>query len=119
VAWRSGYFALARIRPDGFAGYEQIAWGSNKTGSLTTKAISVVGNSLCISADVAPSGFVKVTVLDNYNNQIAERRLVTTTVSDSKIQWNENFVFKNLKNKKIRLKFELREAKIYSFSFKE
>ena len=37
MAWRNGYLALARLRPDGFAGYEQIAGGSNKTGSFTAK----------------------------------------------------------------------------------
>ena len=60
MAWRSDYFALARLRPDGFAGYEQIAGGSNKTGSLTTNAVLAVDDSLCVSADVAPSGFVCV-----------------------------------------------------------
>jgi hypothetical protein len=119
MAWRSGYLALARMRPDGFAGYEQIAGGSNKTGSLTTKSLEVVGNSLGISADVAPSGFVKVTILDKNNEQIAEGELVTTTVSDSKIKWKENFDFSDLKNQNIRLKFELREAKIFSFSFQD
>jgi hypothetical protein len=119
MAWRSGYFALARMRPDGFAGYEQIAGGSNKTGSLTTKAVSVVGNSLCVSADVAPSGFVKVTVLDKNNKELAEGELVTTTVSDAKIQWKEKFILNNLKGKEIKLTFELREAKLFSFSFED
>jgi len=117
MAWRNGYLALARLRPDGFAGYEQIAGGSNKTGSLTTNAVSVVGDSLCISADVAPSGFVKVTVLDKDNKPLAQGQLVTTTVSDAKIQWKDNFSLKNLKGKEIKLKFELRESKLFSFSF--
>jgi len=117
MAWRNGFFCLARLRPDGFAGYEQIAGGSNKTGSLTTNAVLVVGNSLCVSADVAPSGFVKVTVLNKDNKRLAEGELVTTTVSDAKIQWKDKFSLKNLKDKEIKLKFELRESKLYSFSF--
>ena len=117
MAWRSGYLALARLRSDGFAGYEQIVGGSNKTGSLTTKAVSVVGDSLCVSADVAPSGFVKVTLLDKNNEKLAEGKLVTTTVSDAKIEWKDGFSFKKLKDNEIRLKFDLRESKIYSFSF--
>jgi len=92
MAWRSGYFALAKMRPDGFAGYEQIAGGSNKTGSIITKSIGVVGNSLCISANVAPSGFVKVTLLNSENEQLAEGELVTATVSDAKIRWKENLL---------------------------
>ena len=119
MAWRSGYFALARLRPDGFAGYEQIAGGSNKTGSITTKAISVVGSSLCISADVAPSGFIKVTAFDKDNKQLAEGQLVTTTVSDTKIQWMDKFALKDIMDREIKLKFELREAKLFSFSFED
>jgi len=119
MAWRSGYLALAHMRPDGFAGYEQIAGGSNKTGSVTTKAVSVVGNSLCLSADVAPSGFVKVLVFDKNKKQIAEGELVTTTVSDAKIQWKDNYLFNQQKGKDITLKFELREAKLFSFSFQD
>jgi len=56
MAWRNGFFCLAYMRPDGFAGYEQIAGGSNKTGAVNTRPVTVVGNTLCVSADVAPSG---------------------------------------------------------------
>jgi len=117
MAWRNGFFCLAHMRPDGFAGYEQIAGGSNKTGSLTTKAVSVVGNALCVSADVAPSGFVKVTLFDKDDKKLAEGKLVTTTVSDAMIEWKDEFSLEKLKGKEIRLKFELRESKIFSFSF--
>ncbi len=117
MAWRNGFLCLARLRPDGFAGYEQIAGGSNKTGSLTTRPISVVAGSLCISADVAPSGYVKVTVLDEDNNAVTEGELVTTTVSDAEVKWKEGFSLDELKGKEVNLRFELRESKIYSFSF--
>jgi len=119
MAWRNGFFCLARLRPDGFAGYEQIAGGSNKTGSLTTKPISAVTGSLCITADVAPSGFVKTTVFDKDNKQLAEGKLITKTATDAKIEWKDGFSLKKLKGKEIKLKFELRESKIYSFSFGE
>jgi len=117
MAWRNGFFCLARLRPDGFAGYEQIAGGSNKTASLTTRPVSAVAGSLCISADVAPSGYVKVTVLDKDNKELAEGELITTTATDAEIQWKSGFSFKTLKGKEIKLRFELRESKIYSFSF--
>ena len=84
---------------------------------MTTKPVSVVGNSLCISADVAPSGFVKVTLLDKNNKKLAQGKLITTTVSDAKTEWKDRFSLKKIKGKEIRLKFELRESKLYSFSF--
>lgn len=69
------------------------------------------------SADVAASGFVKVTILDKNNKRLSEGELVTTTVSDAKIQWKDEFSLKNLKEKEIKLKFEPRESKLFSFSF--
>jgi len=117
MAWRNGFFCLARLRPDGFAGYEQIAGGSNKTGSLTTKPISAVTATLCISADIAPSGYVKTTILDKDNKQLAEGKLITKTVTDGRIKWEDGFSLKKLKDKDVKLKFELRESKVFSFSF--
>ncbi len=117
MAWRNGYFCLAWLRADGFAGYEQITGGSNKTGSITTKPVSVVAGSLCISADVAPSGYVKVTALDEDNEKLAEGELITKTVTDARIRWKDGFSLRKLKGKKIKLGFELRESKLYSFSF--
>ena len=119
MAWRNGFFCLARLRPDGFAGYEQIAGGSNKTGSLTTRPVSVVTGSLCISADIAPSGYVKTTVLDEDKKKLAEGELITKTVTDAEVEWKEGFSLRGLKGKAIRLRFELRESKLFSFSFQD
>ena len=117
MAWRNGFFCLAKLRPDGFAGYEQIEGGSNKTGSLTTKPVTAVTDTLCISADIAPSGFVKTTVFDKDGKQLGEGKLVTKTVTDAAIEWKDGFSLKKVKGTEIKLKFELRESKIYSFSF--
>ena len=119
MAWRNGFFSLAWLRADGFAGYEQIAGGSNKTASLTTKPLLAVAETLCITADVAPSGYVKVTLLDKEKKELAEGKLITKTVTDAKVQWKNGFSFEKLKGKQIKLKFELRESKLYSFSFHE
>ena len=118
MGWRNGYLALAWLRPDGFAGYEQIAGGSNKTGTIITKPIKVITDRLCISADVVPSGYVKVIALSPRNKKLAEGRLITKTVTDAGINWKNGFTLKKLKGKNIRLKFELRDSKLYSFSFK-
>lgn len=117
--WRSGYLALAHLRPDGFAGYEQEFPGRyNKTATITTKPVVAVAGSLCVSADVVPSGYVKVTVLDKDSNPLAEGELITKTVTDASVLWKRGFSLKELEGKAIRLSFELRDSKIYSFSFK-
>jgi len=118
MGWRNGYLALAWLRADGFAGYEQIEGGRNKTGSIITKPVFVIDDSLCISADVAPSGYVKVTALDENDKKLAQGELITKTVTDAPVQWKDGFSLRKLEGKEIKLKFELRESKLYSFSFK-
>jgi len=66
---------------------------------------------------VAPSGYVKVTALDKHNNELAEGELIAKTVTDAEVPWKKEFSLKELKGKEIKLRFELRESKIYSFSF--
>jgi len=118
MGWRNGYFCLARLRPDGFAGYEQqFPGGQNKTATITTKPVAVVAGSLCISADVVPSGYVKVTALDKDNKKLAEGELLTKTVTDAAVRWKNGFPAKELEGKEIKLSFELRDSKLYSFSF--
>jgi len=117
MAWRNGFFCLAWLRADGFAGYEQIAGGSNKTASLTTKPVLAAAGTLCTSADAAPSGYVKVAVLDKDGKELATGELITKTVTDARIKWPEGFSLAKLKGKQIRLRFELRDVKLCSFSF--
>ena len=77
----------------------------------------MVAPSLRVSADVVPSGYVKVTALDEGGREVAEGELVTTTVTDGPIRWKDGFSFDALKGKRVKLRFELRDAKLYSFSF--
>ena len=42
---------------------------------------------------------------------------MTKTVTDAAIEWKDGFSLKKVKGNEIKLKFELRESKIYSFSF--
>lgn len=60
--WRKGYLALATLRPDGWAGYEQLA--GNKSAFITTTPIVCPGNELQLCTDVRKKGFVKVILLD-------------------------------------------------------
>ena len=117
MGWRDGFFCLAHLRPDGFAGYEQIAGGSNKTATITTRPVVAVTGSLRLNADVVLSGFVKVTILDKESKALAESELIAQTVTDAGVRWKEGFSLEALKGKAIRLRFELRDSKLYSFSF--
>ncbi len=74
---------------------------------------------MCLTADVATPGYVKVTILDKENKELAESESIARTVTDGEVQWKDGFSFRSLKNSEIRLRFELRAAKLYSFSFQE
>ncbi|HIJ54114.1 MAG TPA: hypothetical protein HPP66_13345 [Planctomycetes bacterium] len=113
--WRNGYFCLATLRPDGFAGYEQII--GDKPASITTTTVVCTGNELQLCADVGKKGFAKVTILDKDNRKLAQSKLVRKTVTDTEVKWLDGFSFENLRGKNIRLRFELKNAKLYSFSF--
>lgn len=112
--WRKGYLALATLRPDGWAGYEQLA--GNKSAFITTTPIVCPGNELQLCADVRKKGFVKVILLDKDNRELAQSKLIKETVTDAEVEWQKGFSLENLKGKEFRLKFQLQDAKLYSFT---
>jgi len=115
TSWREGFLCLATLRPDGFAGYEQI--DANTPASVTTAPIACSGKKLRLSADVSGGGSIAVTVLDDENKELAEGELIAKTVTDAGVLWKNGFSPARLEDKQARLRFELRDAKLYSFSF--
>jgi len=113
--WRKGYLALARLRPDGWAGYEQV--DGAKPARIATTPVVCSGDRLQLSADVRKNGFVKVTLLDRDARELAVSEPVTRTVTDARVKWREGFSLKGLRGKECRLRFQLRYAKLYSFGF--
>ncbi|UCE46520.1 MAG: DUF1080 domain-containing protein [Phycisphaerales bacterium] len=103
------------LRPDGWAGYEPV--DSDLPAAIKTTPVVCTGKNLRVCADVKKNGYVKTKLLDSYNKLLVEGKLITKTVTDGPIQWNNGFSFKKLKGKEIKLRFELRESKLYSFSF--
>ena len=51
--------------------------------AVTTKPVMVVADSRCSSADVVPSGYVKVIALDKDNQKLAEGELIAKTVTEA------------------------------------
>ena len=113
--WRKGYLALATLRPNGWAGYEQIE--RNKPASITTTPLLCTGDKLQLSADIPVSGSITVTLLDKDNRELAVGETIKQTVTDAQVKWPEIFSLEKLTGKEIRLRFDLRDAKFYSFAF--
>ncbi len=115
--WRNAFLCMATLRPDGFAAYKPIE--SNKPALITTTPVACTGDKLRLSADVSGSGSIKVTVLDKQKKELAEGEPITKTVTDAPIRWKKGFSLGKLKGKEIRLRFELRGAQLYSFTFSD
>ena len=115
--WRNGFFCLATLRPDGFAGYAQEK--SSKPATITTIPVANRKGALRLSADVESGGFVKVKLVDGDSNVLAESKVLKRSSSDKKIKWRDGFSLEKLRSKSAQIKFEFKNATIYSFSFAE
>ena len=106
--WRNGYFNLATLRPDGFAGYVQEDLG--KKGLIVTKPIKFNGNSLKLTADVDKGGYIKVLVFNRKGDQIGSSKRIKRTITDETVEFYEEISEEN-----ISLEIEIKKAKVYSF----
>lgn len=109
TGWRNGSLCLTTLRPDGFAGFtSEIA---NEPATIITTPIDYNGESIKITTDIEKGGNIKVTVLNESGEEIAEAKQISKTGTDKIIKLN-----KKVKPQKIKLKFELKSAKLYSFN---
>ena len=110
--WRDGFLCLATLRPDGFAGYEPA--DPARPAVVVTKSVTL-GTRLRTTAD-ARGGSITVSVLDEAGKVLLTSRAVTDNVTDRMVSWKSGEqVLKNLVGKKVRLRFVIRAAKLYSF----
>jgi HEAT repeat protein len=72
---------------------------------------------LRICADVGKKGSVKVSLLGKNNGILAQSKIIKKTVTDGAVKWLDKFSLKNLMGRDVRLRFELKNAKLYSFNF--
>jgi len=104
--WRNGYFCLATLRPDGFAGYKAQSEG----GKILTKNISYTGGKISVNADVNKGGHLKVKVLDKNGKLIAKSRTLSASLNNDVVQFD-----KKINKGSIKLQFEFANATLYSF----
>ena len=104
---------LARLRIDGFAGYEPTQPGGR--GTIVTQPMLATGEPLRISAD-AQGGSLRASVLDADGYDLEACEPIVADVTDGVVQWKGHKGLESLKGKTVRLKFELRGAKLYALS---
>ena len=113
--WRKGAFCLATLRPDGFAGYEQIS--KETSAFVVTGPVLCTGRTLSLSADVQEDGFIKTRLLNDGGEELAQAKPIGRTVTDARVEWPSKSNINSLKGRTVRLEFEMKNAKLYSFSF--
>ncbi|MBC7818202.1 MAG: hypothetical protein IAG10_15045 [Planctomycetaceae bacterium] len=113
---RKHAIGLATLRLDGFVG---LSAGENE-GTVVTKPFKLEGNKLLVNVD-AHAGEASVEVLDEAGQPLAgysgDEVVPVTNLDDLRWQpqWKKHTDLSALRNKAVRLKFRLRDAKLYSF----
>lgn len=103
---------LARLRVDGFAGYQPAKPGAR--GTITTAPMRCTGDPLRVSAD-ARGGALRAAVVDAEGLGLDDCEPITDDVTDGVVRWRSGRKLSDLKGKVVRLKFELSSATLYAF----
>ena len=111
---------LAKLRRDGF-----VSLGAGKKiGTLLTRPVSYGGRRLFVNAQIEPGGYLRAEVRDFYNKTLAPYRRGDCTALRkgavcAAIAWEKTDRLpagaNEAINKHIRLLFELKNARLYSF----
>ena len=86
--------------------------------SILESANGVLGDTVGVTADVRNGGSVRVSILDGAGNIQAASDPITDTVTDGRVKWRKSQDVVGLRGERIRLRFQLRNAKLYSFQIR-
>ena len=109
---------LYAMRPDGFVYLRTRA----KYGLIRTKAVVPQGGDLTVNTRTAPSGHVKVAVLDTSHKPLPNYTLedaipVTGDALAGTVRWRERKNLDELKGKSVLLEVHVREGELYALRF--
>ena len=109
-------FGLAKLRRDGFASLD----AGQDVGQITTRPVTFKGKKLFVNADVEKGGWVKAAVLTRDSNSIEPYTLddslaLTKDTTKGRMSWKSKKELVPPGDKHLRLVFQLKNAKLYSF----
>lgn len=96
-------------RLDGFVSLD----GGTEGGWAVTKPLTFAGSNLRINFEAA--GSLRILVLDESGKTVAESVPTTGDAVAQEVRWAGGFDLRALEGKPVRLRFELRNAKLYAF----
>ena len=110
-----GGISLATMRVDGFASLQ----GSYDGGTVTTKPFRFTGNELSVNVK-ADFGQLQTEVLDERGQPLpgftqADSNIVNSDDVNQKVSWKQNANLRSLKNRVIKLRFTLKNVRLYSY----
>ena len=103
------------IRKDGFACY--MADGTERT--LVTKPLVFNGKDLHLNFSTSAFGYIFVDVLDEEGNELSKKQSfeIYGNTIDRKVCFADGTDFAEFANKPVRLRFRMREAKLFALKF--
>lgn len=113
-------FRRYTIRLDGFVS----AWAPMRGGEMTTKPVKFQGSRLNINFSSSAAGSVRVEIQDEEGKPIPGFSLADCDDQfgdeiDRTVTWKGESDVGQLAGKSVRLRFELKDADLYAFQFKE
>jgi hypothetical protein len=111
---RTCNIGLAEWRLDGFVSLNS---GSTQ-GVITTKKIFPLGDYLSLNADASNNGEIIIEVYNEHGDLLRKSNPITNNVIDELVTWDISNV-SYLKERTLYLKIYSKNAKIYSFQFRE
>jgi hypothetical protein len=111
------YLCLATLRLDGYVSLDATV----REGWIETKPVFSTGAYLFINGRCDPNGYVKVEVMDTWNNTWEEysREKCEAFTGDSvhhKVRWSGRETVNEIPGS-VKLRFHLRNAQLYGFQF--
>lgn len=116
TGWRSGGLGLAYLRPDRFAGYAPQQ--KDKPGVIITRPIVCTRGRLRVNAN-AGGGSLRVGILGEKGFDLHDCYPLSADTTGAIVTWRGGNDLRSLKGQRIRLRFELISATLYSFEFAE
>lgn len=110
------YLERMKLRIDGFASLSS----SYEEGYVVTKPLIVKGNNLLLNFSTSSIGYVKILFLNEFGEEIdgfSEKDAVKIVGDkiDFPVSWNNDRTISELYGEKVRIKFIMRDADVFSF----
>jgi hypothetical protein len=112
--WRDGFFCLATLRPDGWAGYEPV--DRSEPARVVTSPVVCNDKSLRVTADAA-GGSVQIAIVDQDGKTLEKSTPITGNITGAAVSFDDKDDLRAIRGQPVRLEFELHDAKLFSFAF--